>query len=641
MAESDYYKALNDGLLNYYTHISHGETPFLPVLDDILENVSIVSRVELGLVDIPLDLIVGTSTYARTVSFASNFMPIVDDESEFADKWIKLSNDLLSEGQREPVKAYEYMNKFYIVEGNKRVSVSKYLKNVSVYGNVTRLVPKKTNERENIIYYEFLDFYEITKINYLWFSKPGSFSRFLEFVNPQKSTLWDVDTQRLFRSNYLHFEKEYLSKGGAKLSITTADAMLAYITIYGYDNLLETPAHTLGKNLSKIWNEFLMISEENSIALILQPNTKHQNILLRKFKSLTAGHLKVAFIHAKTAETSAWTYSHELGRTHLEQHFKDSIQTYCIEDADTKDTEQLIEDAIERKCDIIFTTSPELMIPSLRAAINHPDKKILNCSLNTSHRYIRTYYGRMYEAKFLSGAIAATMSRNGKIGYIADYPIYGMAANINAFALGAKLINPYAKVYLEWSTIKGSNPEQAFVQNGVYYISGKEMVIPGQPSRRFGLYRESEVKPVNIAMPIWHWGIFYEKLIQSIISGSFKNEEASKTNQALNYWWGMSAGVVDMICSEKLPDSIINMVSLLKQAICSENFNPFYGKIYSNDGTLVKPESTSFSPDEIITMDWLADNVIGSIPDINQLKEEAKPVVLMQGLINNEFIKQH
>ena len=111
MAESDYYKALNDGLLNYYTHISHGETPFLPVLDDILENVSIVSRVELGLVDIPLDLIVGTSTYARTVSFASNFMPIVDDESEFADKWIKLSNDLLFEGQREPVKAYEYMNK--------------------------------------------------------------------------------------------------------------------------------------------------------------------------------------------------------------------------------------------------------------------------------------------------------------------------------------------------------------------------------------------------------------------------------------------------------------------------------------------------------------------------------------------------
>lgn len=173
MPDSDYYKALNDGLLVYYTHIARGETPFLPVLDDILENVTIVGRVELGLIDIPLELVAGTSTYGRTVAFASNFMPIVDDESEFADKWIKLSDVWLSEGQREPVKAYEYMNKFYIVEGNKRVSVSKYFGNTSIYGNVTRLIPKKTDERENTIYYEFLDFYEVTKINYLWFSKPG------------------------------------------------------------------------------------------------------------------------------------------------------------------------------------------------------------------------------------------------------------------------------------------------------------------------------------------------------------------------------------------------------------------------------------------------------------------------------------
>lgn len=638
MPDSDYYKALNDGLLVYYTHIARGETPFLPVLDDILENVTIVGRVELGLIDIPLELVAGTSTYGRTVAFASNFMPIVDDESEFADKWIKLSDVWLSEGQREPVKAYEYMNKFYIVEGNKRVSVSKYFGNTSIYGNVTRLIPKKTDERENTIYYEFLDFYEVTKINYLWFSKPGSFTRFASLIGAaNKASKWNEDKQRLFRSNYLHFEKEYLAKGGKKLAITTADAMLSYITIYGYDTLLDTPAHIIGKNLSKIWDEFLMVSEDNSVALILQPNTKHQSSLLSKLKAWTAGHLKVAFIHAKTAETSAWTYSHELGRAHLEQAFKDNIQTCAFESADASNTEALIERAIQEKYDIIFTTSPELMLPSLRAAVNHPDKKILNCSLNTSHRYIRTYYGRMYEAKFLAGAIAATMSRNGKIGYIADYPIYGMAAGINAFALGAKLINPYAKVYLEWSTVKGSTPEETFKKQGIYYISGKEMTIPGHPSRRFGLYRESDVKPVNIAMPIWHWGIFYEKLIQSILSGTFKNDDASKSNQALNYWWGMAAGVIDMICSEKLPDSVSSMVSLLRQSICSGIFDPFYGKIYDNAGNLVKPEKTNFSPDEIMTMDWLADNVIGEIPDISQLKEEAKPVVLMQGIISKEL----
>lgn len=639
MSNSDYYKALNDGLLDYYTHIARGETPFLPILDDILETVSVVGRVELGLVDIPLNLIVGTSTYSRTVAFASNFMPIIDDESEFADKWIKLSDVWLQEGQREPIKAYEFMNKFYVIEGNKRVSVSKYFKNSSVYGSVTRIIPKKTNEKENIIYYEFLDFYEVTKINYVWFSKPGSFTRFLELVNQDGAPEWNADRQRLFRSNYLHFEKEYLAKGGQKLDITVADAMLAYITIYGYDTLLDTPPHILGKNLTKIWNEFLMISEENSIALILQPVQKHRSSLIKKLKTFTSGKLKVAFIHTKTAENSAWTYSHELGRAHLEQIFKDSIETKCIDNIESSEAEAIIEETISQKYDIIFTTSPELMIPSLRAAINYPDKKILNCSLNTSHRYIRTYYGRMYEAKFLSGAIAATMSRSGKIGYIADYPIYGMAANINAFALGAKLINPYAKIYLEWSTIKGSNPEQAFKDKGVYYISGKEMVIPGHPSRRFGLYREAETKPVNIAMPVWHWGIFYEKLLQSILSGSFKNDEPSKSNQALNYWWGMSAGVIDIICSEKLPESVSNMVELLRQTICSETFSPFFGTIYDNRGNLIKTKEASFSPDEIMTMDWLADNVIGTIPEISQLKDEAKPVVTLQGLINSEFGK--
>ena len=152
----------------------------------------------------------------------------------------------------------------------------------------------------------------------MWFSKPGSFTRFAELIGAcDKSSPWDEDTQRLFKSNYLHFEKEYIAKGGQKLSITIADAMLSYITIYGYDTLLETPTHILGRNLTKIWDEFLMVSEENSIALILQPNTKHQLSLLSKLKTAASGHLKIAFIHAKTAETSAWTYSHELGRTHL------------------------------------------------------------------------------------------------------------------------------------------------------------------------------------------------------------------------------------------------------------------------------------------------------------------------------------
>ena len=101
-------------------------------------------------------------------------MPILKETSEFAMKWAKLSSSHEKEGIREPIKAYEYMNRFYVLEGNKRVSVMKYYGVVSVPGTVTRIVPKRTNDKENRIYFEFLDFYDLTKINYIWFSEEGN-----------------------------------------------------------------------------------------------------------------------------------------------------------------------------------------------------------------------------------------------------------------------------------------------------------------------------------------------------------------------------------------------------------------------------------------------------------------------------------
>ena len=130
------------------------------------------------------------------------------------------------------------------------------------------------------------------------------------------------------------------------------------------------------------------------------------------------------------------------------------VTTECYENLTRDLAEKAIADAIQKGCNIIFTTTPEFVQASVQAAIAHPEVKILNCSLNTSHRYIRTYYARMYEAKFLMGAIAGAMAENGQLAYIADYPIFGTIANINAFALGAKMVNPRAQIYLEWSTLK-------------------------------------------------------------------------------------------------------------------------------------------------------------------------------------------
>ena len=94
----------------------------------------------------------------------------------------------------------------------------------------------------------------------------------------------------------------------------------------------------------------------------------------------------------------------------------------------------------------------------------------------------------MYEAKLLTGMIAGALCVNDKIGYVADYPIYGEAANINAFAMGAKMVNPRAKVYLAWCTMKDFDTDSFFKERGITYISSQDSLTPENCQRKYGLY---------------------------------------------------------------------------------------------------------------------------------------------------------
>ena len=170
MAKDDYLKAYKAGKKDYQARMLRGEKPTLQVLDDFMPEKGSYHEVSLGLVQVPIAQIMGTKTVGRSSSFAGNFMPILREDTEFASKWINLSESQKDEGIRDPVKVYEYMNKFYVEEGNKRVSVMKFFEAVSIPGNVTRIVPKRTEEKENKIYYECMDFYQAAPINYIWFT---------------------------------------------------------------------------------------------------------------------------------------------------------------------------------------------------------------------------------------------------------------------------------------------------------------------------------------------------------------------------------------------------------------------------------------------------------------------------------------
>ena len=640
MSVQDYMSALKLGKKEYHACVNKGAYPYLPVLENLVSDDEIDSEVSLSVDQIPLRLVVGTCNASRTNAFAGNFMPLLDWGTEFSAKWASLSDSQVNEGIRDPIKVYEYMNKFYVLEGNKRVSVLKYFKAVTVNAEVIRKVPKYSEDPDVKIYYEFMEFYKCTKLNDIYFSNVGSFPTLMKLVGIKKGENMDEDAKKDFVSCFLSFKNAYDARGGERFDYPAGDAFLRFIHIHGYEHVKDMLPSEMAKNVAKTWAEFELLSENNAVELRMDPtlNEPKKNILSYLLPKPGNGNrkLKVGFIYENTPQDSDWCYTHELGRQYIDDTFGDQIETLSITNVKPdKDDVAAIEMMVKNKADLVFVTSPSMIMASLKEAIAHPEVKILNCSLNTSHKYIRTYYARMYEAKFLTGLIAGALTDNDKIGYVAGYPVYGVTANINAFALGAKFVNPRAKIYLEWSSVKNSNPAEAFKREGIRYVSDQDMITPTSTARRFGLYSIDDETTQHIAMPMWHWGAFYEKMIQSILSGSWNREQDADNVKALNYWWGLSADVVDLIMSTKLPVETQRMVTTFKEMISKDLFEPFADELKDQKGKVRNQKGRNLTPEQIITMDWLLDNVIGKIPELEELEEGCEPIVKAQGIIHH------
>lgn len=260
MYSEEYRKARQAGLKEAKRSQTRGASPYLPVLDEILAAEDTSGEVNLGVVEIPIELIVGTRSAGRSQCFSHSFLPLMDEDSEFSRKWIALCGAHMNEGITDPIKAYEYMHTFYVVEGHKRVSVLRWFGAVSIPGEVIRVLPARDGSKASSIYYEYVDFYNLSKINNLWFSGTGRFARLQEAVGKAPDEPWTEEERRKFRSFYTRFAALYGDKDAKELStrLTTADAMLLYLEFFGYEQAKDFTQ-------SDLKNGFLRLHEAFSV----------------------------------------------------------------------------------------------------------------------------------------------------------------------------------------------------------------------------------------------------------------------------------------------------------------------------------------------------------------------------------------
>ena len=387
VGQDAYARARRSGLKEYHARMQRRESPFLPVLEEIEERLNALSHVPLGLLQIPLSKVVGTASKGRTNAFAANFMPILDPGCEFATKWGVLYEGIVEQGLNQPVKVLEYLNRYYLVEGNKRVSVMKFLSSVSIEAEVTRVMPRRTDDPENVMYFEFLPFYNDTQINYLWFSKPGSYAKLYELTGKKPGERWTSEERSDFLAAYMRFRNEYKTREAAsdrgKLPATTGDAFLIYLEACGYADAPKKFEPQLRSEVKALWGEFEKDKEAENVALIMKPDELKQNSKGSSLLNTLFGpnSVKVAFMYTRQPSQSGWTYWHDLGRVNLENAMGNRVKTtVCVcEDPATYESE--LERLIAEGNDLIFTTSPVLLSASMKASVKHPGARILNCSL--------------------------------------------------------------------------------------------------------------------------------------------------------------------------------------------------------------------------------------------------------------------
>ncbi len=625
-----YQQALKQGQKEYKNCVHRGLNPNIQALGaDKLQ----LSQTKLGVMEVPIYLVLGSTEESRCNSFSPSFFPLMGTDTEFAMKWTNLCAAQLSEGIHDAVKCCEYLGRFYVQEGNKRVSVLRSMGAQTVQADITRLMPEQSDDITTQIYMEFLEFFRHSKCWGVHFSELGGYAKLQAAMGFSKDEDWPEDFRKKFKARYFSFRSSFYRLGGGSLGLTAGDALLRWLQFYDADEFLASIGEgDYRRTLTAIWKELCVHGSPAPIAVSLAPAADGEE---KKgvMSALLGGRkrLKVAFLFQGVPETSGWTAAHDKGRAYLEEQMADSVSVKSYYDVSPQNAEGVIGEAISEGAELIFTTSVSLIDATLRVAVKYPKVRFMNCSIDQPYVNVKAYYCRVYEGKFITGAIAGAMSQTGRIGYVGSYPILGVPASINAFALGAALTNPEARIDLRWHCLPG-NYMGEFQRQSIQIVSDRDF-ISEQPDGAQGLARlEPDGELVQLASPSWHWGEFYLRIVQEMLRDPKAVPLAEDASRAINYWWGMNSGVVDLRFSPELPEGVRSLAEILRQGIRAGTIQPFRRLIRDQAGNVVNDGSRNLSMEEILKMDWLCDRVDGRLPAFDELLPVARATVRRLGV---------
>ncbi len=306
-------------------------------------------------------------------------------------------------------------------------------------------------------------------------------------------------------------------------------------------------------------------------------------LLSLSVSSAYADKIQVGFVYVGPVGDHGWTYMHDQGRIMAEEHFGDDITTTYVESVKYgPDAERVMTQMAMNGVDIIFATSFGYMEQMLNVAKKFPNVKFEHATGYKTADNMSVYSSKFYEGRYVQGVIAGHMSKEGKAGYIASFPIPEVIRGINAFYLGATSVNPDFDIDVVWvntwyDPAKEADAAKALINQGADIITqhtdstaplsvAEELGIKGfgQASDMIGFAPNTQLTSI-----IDQWGPYYIKRIQAALDGTWESSDT---------WGGMDTGMVEMAPMTNMPKDVADIAIKITKQINDGELDPFGGK---------------------------------------------------------------
>ena len=333
--------------------------------------------------------------------------------------------------------------------------------------------------------------------------------------------------------------------------------------------------------------------------------------------------IKVGVLYiSDPSEGSGYSYTHDLGIQGMQENLglnSNQIERKIVDDSDAAATEKAIKECIDDGCKIIFTTSWGYMETTAEMAEQYPDVYFSHGTgyLSTGKNF-NNYFGRIYQARYLSGIVAGMNTKSNKIGYVAaqDSSNSEVTGGIDAFAIGVESVNPDAKIYVvvtnSWydPDKEKAASEQLLDMDCDVMAQHCDTAYPQTLAQDRGVYgigynsdMSKETPNSCLTSVIWNWSAYYTSAVKSIMNGTWDGS---------NYYGGMAEGLVGITnLADFAADGTQEKVDEATAAILSGESNVFDGALETNTGETVGSAGSTLD-DATITggINWYYRNVV-------------------------------